>query len=90
MKILRTMLLIAGVISSSTIIAQGSPVPMLEKTANGIIATLKENKANLKKNPSIIYSAVESHLLPIVDVAGMSGLKQLQPKKRSFLKRLLN
>ncbi len=72
MKILRTILLIAGIISSSTIIAQGSPVPMLEKTANGIIATLKENKANLKKNPSIIYKAVESHLLPIVDVAGMS------------------
>lgn len=72
MKILRTMLLIAGIISSSTIMAQSSPVPMLEKTANGIIATLKENKANLKKNPSIIYNAVESHLLPIVDVAGMS------------------
>ena len=45
---------------------------MLEQTANDIIDTLKENKANLKSNPNIIYAAVEKHLLPIVDVEGMS------------------
>jgi phospholipid transport system substrate-binding protein len=72
MKIIRTILLVVGVLLSPIISAQNSPVPMLEQTANSIIAALKENKASLKSNPDIIYQAVESHLLPIVDVAGMS------------------
>ena len=72
MKILRTILLVVGVILSPVLLAQTSPVPMLEQTANGIIATLKENKSSLKSNPDIIYKAVETHLLPIVDVGGMS------------------
>jgi phospholipid transport system substrate-binding protein len=45
---------------------------MLEQSAKGIISTLKENKANLQNNPSIIYKAVETYLLPQVDVIGMS------------------
>jgi len=72
MRILNTILLVIGVILSPAILAQTSPVPMLEQTANGIIDTLKDNKSNLKNNPNIIYQAVESHLLPNVDVAGMS------------------
>jgi phospholipid transport system substrate-binding protein len=52
--------------------AQASPVPMLQETANQILATLKENKAKLKQNPQIIYQAVEQHFLPNVDVPGMS------------------
>jgi phospholipid transport system substrate-binding protein len=57
---------------AQVLFAQSSPIPMLEESAKGIIATLKENKANLKNNPSIIYKTVESHLLPQVDVIGMS------------------
>ncbi|MFJ1268137.1 phospholipid-binding protein MlaC [Legionella lytica] len=72
MRILKNILFVIGVILSPVIMAQNSPVPMLEQTANQIIATLKENKTNLKSNPGIIYTAVEKHLLPIVDVAGMS------------------
>lgn len=72
MKILKTILLVIGLLSSPAIMAQNSPIPMLEKTANGIIATLKQNKANLKNNPNIIYNTVATHLLPIVDVTGMS------------------
>ncbi len=72
MRILKTILLAVGVVLSPMIIAQSSPVPMLEQTANEIISTLKQNKANLKSNPNIVYNAVEKHLLPIVDVAGMS------------------
>lgn len=72
MRILRRILLVIGVILSPMTFAQNSPVPMLEQTANAIINTLKENKANLKSNPNIIYAAVEKHLLPIVDVEGMS------------------
>jgi phospholipid transport system substrate-binding protein len=52
--------------------AQSSPVPMLEGSANQIISTLKQNKASLKSNKQLIYGAVERHLLPNVDVNGMS------------------
>ncbi|KTD06476.1 toluene tolerance protein Ttg2D [Legionella gratiana] len=73
MRIIKTILLAIGVIVSPVMsAAQNSPIPMLEETANNIIATLKENKTSLKSNPNIIYQAVETHLLPIVDVAGMS------------------
>ncbi len=72
MRILKTVLFVVGVLLSPLIIAQSSPVPMLEQAANAIIATLKDNKSNLKNNPNIIYNAVERNLLPIVDVAGMS------------------
>lgn len=72
MRGLKTILLVACVALSQLLVAQTSPVPMLEQAANEIIATLKENKSRLKNNPNIIYTAVESHLLPNVDLAGMS------------------
>lgn len=72
MKVLKTILLFACMSLSQSMLAQSSPVPMLERSANAIIATLKENKGTLKSNPGIIYKAVETHLLPNVDVAGMS------------------
>lgn len=72
MKLLKTILLVACMCLSQAMVAQSSPVPMLESTANGIINTLKVNKAQLKTHPDIIYKAVESHLLPNVDVEGMS------------------
>lgn len=52
--------------------AQSSPIPMLENAATQIIANLKTNKATLKSNPQIVQQTVERHLLPIVDVNGMS------------------
>jgi len=72
MKVFKTILLVACMSLSQTMLAQPSPVPMLERAANEIISTLKENKGNLKNNPNIIYKAVETHLLPNVDVAGMA------------------
>lgn len=57
---------------SQWIFAQSSPTPMLENTANQIIATLKQNKTNLKHNHQVIYQAVEHYLLPNVDLIGMS------------------
>lgn len=70
--IIKIILLMVGVILSPIMNAQNSPIPMLEQSANNIIAALKENKAHLKKNPNIIYQAVETYLLPVVDVPGMS------------------
>lgn len=72
MRLLKTILLVACMSLSQAMVAQSSPVPMLENTANGIIETLKANKAQLKTNPGIIYKAVETNLLPNVDVEGMS------------------
>jgi phospholipid transport system substrate-binding protein len=72
MRVFKTVLLAVCFAFSHALCAQTSPVPMLEHTANEIIATLKENKANLKGNPDIIYNAVAKNLLPRVDVAGMS------------------
>lgn len=72
MRALKSVLLLVCFVFSQGLMAQQSPVPMLEATANEIIATLKENKAKLKSNPDIIYKAVEKSLLPRVDVAGMS------------------
>lgn len=72
MRVFKTILLVACMSLSQMMAAQSSPVPMLERSANDIIATLKDNKSSLKSNPSIIYKAVETYLLPNVDVAGMS------------------
>lgn len=52
--------------------AQNPPVAMLEEVSGQILGTLKENQAVLRKNPQVIYQAVERYLLPHVDVEGMS------------------
>jgi len=72
MKVFKTVTLAACVFLAQNMFAQSSPVPMLEHAANEIISTLKENKGSLKSNPAIIYKAVETHLVPNVDVDGMS------------------
>lgn len=72
MNIFKTIILCACLSLSSVISAQSSPLPMLEQSANQIIATLKANKSSLKSNPNIIYKAVEANFLPNVDVSGMS------------------
>jgi phospholipid transport system substrate-binding protein len=72
MRILKTILFAVAAVLSPMTLAASSPISMLEHTANEIILTLKQNKASLKSNPNIIYSAVEKYLVPIVDVEGMS------------------
>lgn len=68
----KLIVLIMCYVIASIGIAQSSPVSMLENAANQILSTLKANKATLKNNPTIIYSAVERYLVPYVDVEGMS------------------
>lgn len=72
MRGLKSILFVISLFMSQCVTAQTSPVPMLERAANDIIVILKENKSKLKSNPNIIYKAVETHLLPNVDVSGMS------------------
>jgi len=64
------LLTIMGVVQAVS--AESSPVPMLEHSANQIISTLKQNKAQLKHNHQVIHQAVERYLLPHVDVNGMA------------------
>ena len=64
------LLTIMGVVQAVS--AESSPVPMLEHSANQIISTLKQNKAELKHNHQVIHQAVERYLLPHVDVNGMA------------------
>lgn len=72
MNVIKTIVLVASLAISQILWAQSSPLPMLEDTANQIIATLKQNKASLKNNPQVIHQAVQRYLLPNVDVSGMS------------------
>ena len=76
------------------VFAQSSPVPMLEKVAQQILSTLKDNKSQLKQNPSIIRNAVKQYLLPVVDTRGMARSvvgreawnKATQAERRQFIK----
>ena len=72
MRAIKTIFFVTTLALMQVVWAESNPVPMLENTASQIIATLKENKPNLKKNHQIIYQAVERYLLPNVDVHGMS------------------
>jgi phospholipid transport system substrate-binding protein len=72
MKEIKSIIIIVALFTSHLLWAQSSPIPMLETSAKQILATLKQNKANLKNNSQVIYQAVERYLLPNVDVSGMS------------------
>lgn len=54
------------------ILAQSSPVPMLERTAQEIIQTLQNHQASLRHDPKIVHQAIQTYLLPHIDVEGMS------------------
>lgn len=72
MRLLKNVVLAVSILFSQLVLAQTSPVPMLEQAANSIIDTLKDNKGSLQSNPDIVYRAVETYFLPKVDVEGMS------------------
>ncbi|CEK11122.1 MlaC/ttg2D family ABC transporter substrate-binding protein [Legionella hackeliae] len=72
MRAIKSLVVVVMLSLSQLLWAQSSPVPMLENTANQIIATLNANKANLKNNPHVIHQAVQRYLLPNVDVSGMA------------------
>ncbi|GGI81099.1 Tgt2/MlaC family protein [Legionella impletisoli] len=72
MKTIKAFLILVTLVLSQIVMAESSPIPMLEGAANKITNTLKENRASLKNNPQVIHTAVRQYLLPIVDVTGMS------------------
>ncbi|MBA2649103.1 MAG: ABC transporter substrate-binding protein [Legionella sp.] len=72
MKLLKLTAVICSFILFQNVWSNTSPVPMLEQSANHIISTLKDNKSSLKAHPDIINKAINTYLVPHVDVAGMS------------------
>lgn len=72
MRVLKIMMFSISLLSMQFLWAQASPVPMLENTANQIIASLKTNQNHLKQDHRIVYQAIEHYLLPNVDVNGMA------------------
>ncbi len=48
------------------------PLAMLQSTSQQMLNALKQNKANMKSNPSVIYHIVDRILLPHVDLDTMS------------------
>lgn len=71
-KIIKSLFLVIAFTTTHSLWAESSPIPMLQQSATQILGALDHNKATLKKNPQIIYQAVEKYLLPNVDVSGMS------------------
>ncbi len=91
LKLVTTMLL---VVFANYLVAQSSPVPMLEETAQQIIATLKTHQSSLKQDPNIVNQAIQTYLLPHIDVQGMSRsvlgrqawMKATPAEKQAFVK----
>ena len=46
MKLIRTLVIACIFLMGKCVWAESNPIPQLEQTANSIIATLKQNKAN--------------------------------------------
>lgn len=71
-RCIKIMVLSVCVILASQVVAQTSPVPMLEQTAQQIIGTLKNHQGSLRNDPKIVHQAIRTYLLPHIDVEGMS------------------
>ena len=76
----------------NNVFSQPSPVPMLEQTAQKIIGTLKDHQTSLRSDPKIVHHAIQTYLLPHIDVEGMSRsvlgrqawMKATATEKRAF------
>ncbi|MBP6918418.1 MAG: ABC transporter substrate-binding protein [Legionellaceae bacterium] len=71
-RIIKIVVLSFFAIFGNQLAAQSSPVPMLEQTAQQIIGTLKNHQGALRNDPKIVHQAIQTYLLPHIDVEGMS------------------
>ncbi len=71
-------LFISGILSiffllgSNSVAAADDPIKMLEGVTSQVMSVLKENKDDLKKNPSKIYEVVNRYILPHADFTEMA------------------
>lgn len=56
----------------STFVYAESPRAVVEASANGLMASLEQNRSQLSSNPRLVHSLIEKHIIPVVDVKGMS------------------
>lgn len=54
------------------VLAQSSPMDMLQTTSNQMLSALNANKATLKTNRALVYRIVNTILVPHVDLNSMS------------------
>jgi phospholipid transport system substrate-binding protein len=71
-RIIKIVVLSFFAIFANQLAAQSSPVPMLKKTAQQIIGSLKNHQGALHHDPKIVHQAIRTYLLPHIDVEGMS------------------
>lgn len=66
-------ILLIGLYCSVAIAANTQdPMTMLQSVSDQMIAALKKERPNLKKNPNLVYQLTNKILVPHADVAGMS------------------
>ncbi len=51
-----------------------SPVDMLQRTSNQVIAVLKEKREQIEKDPDLVYELVDEYILPHLDDVTMAKL----------------
>lgn len=59
-------------VTVSCFAATPSPVTQLQDVTNQVLSHLKTNKANIKRNPEVVYGIIRTYLLPNVDNEMMS------------------
>lgn len=59
-------------VNAIAVVDTSNPFVMVKTVANNMLDALKKNRANLKSNPKFVFNLVYQHLLPHVDVPGMS------------------
>lgn len=53
-------------------VPQNDPVELLKSVANNMINGLKENKANLKTKPQVVYDLANKYVVPYADLPAMA------------------
>lgn len=49
-----------------------TPSTVVEVSANNLMSSLESNKSQLKSNPKLVHRLIEKHIIPVVDLKGMS------------------
>lgn len=76
---IKSIIALAAMVLTTTALAIGSPVKLMQGVGNNMIAGLAKHKGQLQTHPSIISNLVEKNLLPVVNLARMAGSVVGQP-----------
>ncbi|MGD9107790.1 MAG: ABC transporter substrate-binding protein [Gammaproteobacteria bacterium] len=60
------------IIFSTSVFAQANPMTMMRNLSDRMLASLRQNRARLKRNPKYIYTLVKRIIVPHADLPGMS------------------